>query len=146
MILVAQIRRVAGMTLAAVALAAPLMVVACSSSASNPASAPAAGGAAAPAAAAASGAAQEVKLTVKEFSYEPKELKLIANKPVKLTLENKGQLDHDLVIEGLKVKVLAKPGATESVTFTPEKAGSYDYECSVVGHKDAGMKGKVTVQ
>jgi len=83
---------------------------------------------------------------VKEFTFEPKELKFAAGKPVKLVLDNKGALDHDLVIEALKVKITAKPNASESVTFTPDKAGSYDFECSVVGHKEAGMKGKATVQ
>ncbi len=44
------------------------------------------------------------------------------------------------------VHVVVKPGHTGLLTFTPTKAGRYEFICTIAGHKDAGMKGTLTVQ
>jgi uncharacterized cupredoxin-like copper-binding protein len=41
--------------------------------------------------------------------------------------------------------VAAEPGATGHMTFTPTKSGTYEFYCTVPGHKDAGMVGTMTV-
>ena len=63
-------------------------------------------------------------------------------------LSNQGRLPHDLTIDGPKVSKahtpLIGPGknATLKVTLA---AGTYDFYCSVPGHKQAGMDVKVKV-
>jgi uncharacterized cupredoxin-like copper-binding protein len=62
--------------------------------------------------------------------------------------KNTGKIDHDLVIDGPGVAnqktPVFPPGKTESLKVTL-KSGTYDFYCSVPGHKAAGMDLKVTV-
>ncbi|MCS7236610.1 MAG: cupredoxin domain-containing protein [Armatimonadota bacterium] len=88
-----------------------------------------------------------VKVTAKEFAFEPRELKVKAGQPVKLVLENKGVIEHDIVLEKLGVKTaVIPPGKSVEVTFTPKAKGRYPVVCSVPGHKEAGMTGTLVVE
>ncbi len=88
-----------------------------------------------------------VKVTAKEFAFEPKEVKVKAGQPVKLMLENKGVIEHDIVLEklGLKTSTI-QPGKTAELTFTPKAKGRYPIVCSVPGHKEAGMTSTLVVE
>ncbi len=106
------------------------------------------GGATSGAAPAASGPNVTVK-GLDAMKFEPSTLTVKSGSPVHLTLQNDGALVHDWVIDSLdgkKVTVEAAPGASASVDFTPVAAGTHEYYCSQPGHKDAGMKGMLTVQ
>jgi uncharacterized cupredoxin-like copper-binding protein len=65
-----------------------------------------------------------------------------------LDVMNKGKIDHDLVVDGPGVDnektslIAAGKTATLDVTLKP---GTYDFYCSVDGHKQAGMDLKVKV-
>jgi mono/diheme cytochrome c family protein len=67
--------------------------------------------------------------------------------PGKLSVEmpNKSTTPHDIVIDGKgKGEVVQGGGVSKfEATFT---AGSYTYYCSVPGHRQAGMEGKLTVK
>jgi uncharacterized cupredoxin-like copper-binding protein len=92
-------------------------------------------------------APQAVKLVAKEFAFEPKEIRVKAGQPVRLVLENKGVIEHDLVLDKLGVKTSPiQPGKTAEVTFTPKAKGRYPIVCSVPGHKEAGMTGTLVVE
>jgi uncharacterized cupredoxin-like copper-binding protein len=57
-------------------------------------------------------------------------------------------VEHGLEVEGNGVEKEGKivaPGGTSKVTIKL-KPGKYEYYCPVVGHKEAGMKGKLTVK
>ncbi len=107
---------------------------------------PGLGGGAAPKAGttAASDLPSEIKVVGKDFKFEPSTISLPAGKPVTITLENKGVVEHDLVIKDLNFRVVAKAGQSASATVTAEQAGEYAIECSIPGHKDAGMTGTAT--
>jgi uncharacterized cupredoxin-like copper-binding protein len=65
---------------------------------------------------------------------------------VTVTITNKGQLQHDFVIDALNIKTdLLNAGDSVTVTINAA-AGSYEYYCSVPGHKEAGMVGTLTVE
>jgi uncharacterized cupredoxin-like copper-binding protein len=90
---------------------------------------------------------QTVKITAKEFAFEPKEVKVRAGQPVRLVLENKGVIEHDIVLDRLGVKARpVQPGKTAELTFTPKAKGRYPIVCSVPGHKEAGMTGTLVVE
>ena len=63
-------------------------------------------------------------------------------------VKNDGHIPHDLTINGPGVSnektPLINPGKTAQLTVEL-KSGSYDFYCSVPGHKAAGMDVKVTV-
>ena len=113
----------------------------------------------------------EITLTAKEFAFEPSAITVKAGQPVTLIIKNKGTMEHDFVIEKIGVKDVATPadggmnmdmghdmtgmnydlhvatmsGKTSTVTFTPLNAGTYEFFCTVKGHKEAGMTGTLVV-
>jgi uncharacterized cupredoxin-like copper-binding protein len=112
-----------------------------------------------------SGPAKSVALTAKDMAFAAKEVTVENGKAVKLVFNNQdGQL-HDFSVDKIPVKVSedhkdghdmggAKPdlhvsaeaGKTGEVEFTPTKAGTYTFYCTVPGHKDAGMVGSLIVK
>lgn len=123
-------------------------------------------------AACASGPAdQVVALTARTMAYEPSRIEVKAGAPVELTFVNEDVLEHDFSILEIPVAsvseadsmsaeheahmetaaldpvlhVAAEPGTTGRLTFTPTKPGTYEFFCTVSGHKEAGMVGTLVV-
>jgi plastocyanin len=73
-----------------------------------------------------------------------------AAKPGAVTIKslNKSSIDHDISIEGNGVNQqgdVVKDGGTSEVKVTL-KPGEYTFYCSVPGHREGGMQGKLTVK
>ena len=71
-------------------------------------------------------------------------------KPGPLTIEstNKSQIDHNISIEGQGVDTkgpIVKNGGVSKISFDA-KPGTYTFYCSVPGHREGGMVGKLTVK
>jgi plastocyanin/mono/diheme cytochrome c family protein len=67
---------------------------------------------------------------------------------VKIESQNKSAVDHDISIEGNGVNEngdVVKNGGTSEVDVDL-KPGDYTFFCSVPGHREAGMEGKLTVK
>ena len=104
------------------------------------------------------------------WRFEPSILEFAVGQRVKLILVNDGRVEHDVEIAGVPaegIEVLggaenherlggghhpegvvaahAEPGTTATVLFTPTQTGEYEFECTIPGHKEAGMVGKVKV-
>ena len=81
-----------------------------------------------------------------QLAYETKQLSAKAGK-VTIDMTNMSPVEHNVTIaEGAKV-LGATPtfsGGSKSVTVTL-KPGTYTFYCSVPGHRQAGMEGKLTV-
>jgi plastocyanin len=94
-------------------------------------------------------AAEGQKVTVGEVEYKI-ELPKTTFSPGKYTfeVENKGQIPHNLTITGPGVSKEAtqdiSAGSSGSVNVKLER-GTYDFYCSIPGHKQQGMDQKVTV-
>jgi uncharacterized cupredoxin-like copper-binding protein len=114
---------------------------------------------------------QAVTLTAQTMAYSPSTFEVTAGTPVELTLVNEDALEHDFSILEIPVEsvseadpmsaehememgtaamdpvlhVAAEPGTTNHLTFTPTKPGTYEFFCTVAGHKDAGMVGTMVV-
>jgi nitrite reductase (NO-forming) len=87
-----------------------------------------------------------VTIVAEDIKFDKKELKIPANTDVEVTLENHGKLQHDWVVDELDVMIdILDGGETGSVTVNAD-AGEYEYYCSVPGHKEAGMVGKLIVE
>lgn len=91
--------------------------------------------------------------SVKEVTVEGSEFKFVADtltvkkgEKIKLTFKNTGKMPHDWVVDelGVRTKVISS-GSTEVLEFTPDKAGVFEYYCSVGKHRENGMVGKITV-
>lgn len=121
-------KQLTGLALLLVAVAALLALAACG------------GGAAA------TPAPQTINLKAEDIKFDAMNLTAKVGQPVTINFQNAGVLEHSFVIDQFNVKLEhVQPGQTATVTFTPTAAGTYDFYCSVPGHKDAGMKGTLTV-
>jgi len=88
----------------------------------------------------------EKSIETTEFAFAPKEIDIPAGSALKVTLVNKGVLEHDFAIDSLGFKVSVPIGGTQSGTTGALAAGKYDFYCSIAGHKEAGMVGTLTVK
>ena len=88
----------------------------------------------------------EITVEGNEFSFTPSEIKVSKGEKVKITFKNSGKASHDFSVEGLEIKTkLLSPGESEVIEFVPEEAGTFNFFCSVSGHKEAGMHGTLIV-
>ena len=80
--------------------------------------------------------AHDVRFDVGEIKTEPGTLTV--------TFKNEGAMQHDFKIDG--TSLILKANAGKSDTGSVELAeGTYDFECTIPGHKTQGMKGTVVV-
>jgi len=115
-------------------------------------------------------AAQEVRVEATEFAFGPATIEVTAGLPVTLTLANVGSVEHDLTVQEIplaersaaegpmeghtmsaeaeqaQLHVAAPAGQPAELTFTPTQPGTYEFACSVPGHKEAGMIGTLVVR
>jgi nitrite reductase (NO-forming) len=77
--------------------------------------------------------------------FTPKDLTIPADTEVTLKIVNKGLMQHDLVCDPLKLNS-GRLNAGDEVELTVKAAkGSYQFFCSVPGHKILGMVGILEV-
>jgi plastocyanin len=88
---------------------------------------------------------KEVTITAGNFKYDLDSFSVKKGQKVKLTFKN-GEGFHDFRIDELNVATnKIKAGEEQTIEFTPDKVGSFEYYCSVGSHRAMGMKGTITV-
>lgn len=82
------------------------------------------------------------------FRFEPSVIEVGPGQRVSLKVSNTGLSAHDLVISRVNVETgQLNPGEEKVVTFTaPSQPGEYEFICSVPGHAQLGMTGKLIVK
>ena len=84
-------------------------------------------------------------MTNEGFKFSPSTMTVKKGDKVKITYTNGGGT-HDFQIEGYNVQTKTiQGGQSDSVEFTADKAGTFEYFCSVGNHRAVGMKGTLTV-
>ena len=81
----------------------------------------------------------------KDILFEPKEITVPSDVPIRLDLPNQGAIAHNFSIDALGVDFDLPVGASESWE-DPIPAGTYEYYCNVPGHKEGGMVGTLIAQ
>lgn len=101
---------------------------------------------------AAAQAPAEITVTATDLKFNPPSIQAKAGQKVKIVLENKGMIEHDISFPTVKadkpansLHAVAKPGQSATIEFTPTAAGKFEYICTIPGHKEAGMKGTINV-
>ena len=80
------------------------------------------------------------------FSFTPSVLTVKKGDRVKITFENSAGF-HDFIIDEYDIAAKqAQSPATEILEFTADKAGSFEFYCSVGTHRQMGMKGTLVVE
>jgi uncharacterized cupredoxin-like copper-binding protein len=108
-----------------------------------------------------SGGTTSIDVKMSDFKFTPDTWTVAAGKEITMNLSNDGTVAHDWTLmlkpvekpfdSGDEANVVADfnldPGKTEAVKFTaPATAGEYEVICSIPGHLEAGMVGKLIVQ
>ena len=90
-------------------------------------------------------ASAELSVTATEFAFDQPTLRVEPGQRVHLSLHNQGVIEHNLRVDGSPAVLDAKPGQTARADVTFDQPGTYEFFCSIPGHKEAGMKGQVIV-
>lgn len=109
-----------------------------------------------------------IQVNPSNFSYSPSKINLSKNKKVLLTFTNHDSVEHDIVIvkmptlpntdqenssshgshdsHGDGLHLHASPHEEENISFTPTETGTYEFYCSLPGHRENGMVGIIIVE
>lgn len=110
-----------------------------------------------------------VSVIAQNTKFSPAQFTIASGQEVTLALENRDAFEHDLQVDGLDVEVIAggtiRPehdgghgstggvlavhtaaNETDAITFMASTPGSYEFYCTIPGHKDSGMVGTLIVQ
>jgi plastocyanin len=91
-------------------------------------------------------AVKEFTVAGNNFKFMPATITVNKGDRVRITFQNTGGF-HDFVIDEFNVATERINGnAQEVVEFTADKAGSFEYYCSVGTHRQMGMKGTLIVK
>jgi plastocyanin len=78
--------------------------------------------------------------------FAPKSISATVGEAVTVTFTNNDALVHNFESELLGfASGDVDPDGSIMVTFTPSEAGSFEFFCSIPGHREAGMDGLVSV-
>ncbi len=90
----------------------------------------------------------KITIEMSEYKYNPATITVSPGASVTVTLKNVGTLQHDYHIDVInQTSPMVDPGKSIDWTFTaPSQAGTYDTWCTVPGHKELGMVGKLEVK
>ena len=90
-----------------------------------------------------------VKVTGREYAFDPDRVVVRGGGPLTIELENDGDLAHNIRVLGDGEEIGGTPsfpsGRTESATVRL-RPGKYELLCTVGDHADLGMKGALEVK
>lgn len=92
------------------------------------------------------GAVKTITVSAKSFAYTPNQIKVKKGDTVKIVLSNTDGF-HDWVLDEFNAKTSRiNAGQTAEVQFVANKAGSFEFYCSVGRHRSMGMVGTLIVE
>lgn len=94
----------------------------------------------------AAGGGEDITVIAEDIKFDQEKITIPANTDVKITLENHGMLEHDFVVDELDLEIGPIKGGEEADETVNADAGEYEFYCSIPGHKEAGMVGKLIVE
>ncbi len=112
---------------------------------------------------------QTVEIMMTDMAFAPAEISADADRQVRLVFRNEGALSHDFTISEMPhgdmrmmgsasrgghahdarenaVHIAVDPGTTATLDLETTEAGTFEFFCSVPGHREAGMAGSFTVR
>ncbi|MBI5082787.1 MAG: cupredoxin domain-containing protein [Chloroflexi bacterium] len=115
---------------------------------------------------------QLITMETNLMKFQPAMIEVKVGQPVKMTMRNSDSVDHDFSIMEIptskisstaesvaghdmgsggtakepQLHIAVAMGKSGTLEFTPTKPGTYEFFCTVAGHKEAGMKGTLVVK
>ncbi len=92
-----------------------------------------------------SGSVREIEVSSSGLRFTPNEIRVNLGDTVRITYRNGGGR-HDWVIDEFDAATpVIAAGQTSTVEFVADQAGSFEFYCSVPGHRASGMVGTLVV-
>lgn len=93
----------------------------------------------------AEGTVKEFTVTGQNFSFSPNTIIVKKGDRVRIVFQNAGGT-HNWQLEGYNIGTkIIQTGQTDTVEFTADQAGTFEFFCSVGNHRQMGMVGTLTV-
>lgn len=107
--------------------------------------------------------ANNLVIQADEYSFSPSHTEIKAGDMVTITLDNIGEVEHDIEIIGMEAKIEEQssshdhgqennqlhvhsfPGEKQDISFTTSTPGTYRYVCTIPGHEELGMTGVIEI-
>jgi plastocyanin len=107
-----------------------------------------------------------IEVRAEQIKFVPADISVGAGETVTLRLKNVDDMAHDLEVRGLNAEIVSGGGhgghdggnmmsgtvavhtekkKSGSVTFVAKEKGTYEIWCTISGHKELGMVGKLVV-
>lgn len=110
--------------------------------------------------------ANEIAISATDFEFDPAEITVAAGETVAIKLQNEDEIEHDLQVDGLTIERLGDsgmagdhegmdtstlalhttPGESATLTFRTNQTGTFEFYCTITGHREEGMVGTLTVE
>jgi plastocyanin len=92
------------------------------------------------------GAVKSFTIESTNYSFSTTNMTVNKGDKVRITLKNT-QGSHDLKVDGydVKTKLMTSPGE-DTIEFTADKSGTFEFYCTYGNHRAMGMKGTLTVK
>jgi glucose/arabinose dehydrogenase len=85
-----------------------------------------------------------IRVDAQDFSFKFSRRSVPAGSTVRFVVRNRGRTVHDFVVKGRRTRKL-QPGRKQTLTVEFPRKGSFRFLCSVSGHAQLGMKGRLSV-
>src|SRR5262249_47475475 len=82
--------------------------------------------------------AREIKVTARKFEFVPKTITVQKGERIKLVITAE-DVDHGFSLKDFAINETLKAGQTKVIEFTPDRAGKFEFACSVFcgdGHEE----------
>lgn len=114
--------------------------------------------------------ARTVEITIGDSSFTPDHLEVRKGEAVRFVVTNTSSIDHDFTLGDAATQtahrqdmaeamaaghaahqhaganaITVKPGETAKLAWRFTRTGSFEYDCNIPGHFEAGMHGRLTV-
>lgn len=80
-----------------------------------------------------------------DFYFDPEQVVGRVGQEMTLHLRNVGATIHNWRVDEFNVDQDVDVGRSETVTFTPDQAGTFRVICDIPGHVEAGMVGSIRI-
>jgi plastocyanin len=89
--------------------------------------------------------ARRIEIAGDDYRFSPAAITARRGEDIALVLTSV-DLEHDLVIDEFDAHVYAPAGQTASGGFNASDLGRFIFYCSIPGHREAGMEGRLDVE
>ena len=89
---------------------------------------------------------REINMVGENFRFSPDMIRVSEGDRVVINFSNPDSVPHLIDLPAFNTHIALSPGGAYPLEFTADKAGTFEYVCSVPGHQEAGMVGTLIIE